>query len=424
METIHDVIVIGAGAAGLLAAGRAAELGGKVLVLEKMERAGRKMLISGKGRCNITNTAPLCDFLQHVHPNSRFVKPSFARFFSQDIIRLLREHGCDTVVERGNRVFPVSNKAADVVRALMQWVIKNRVEIRYGHQVAGLVIDDGAVTGIRLHARNGGQILRAQRVICCTGGKSYPATGSDGDGYRFATTAGHAIETPRQALVPVETAGDEARRLQGLSLRNVKATVWSNGNKSKEAFGEMVFTEFGLSGPIILTLSRLLVGELRNNAQVELAIDFKPALNETKLDARLGRDLVEFGHSRMEQLFRKWLPAPLIPVFLERTGIAGRTAGHQLTASEKRAILLLLKDFRLLVTGCRSFKEAIVTAGGVLTSQIDPQTMESKLVKHLHFAGELLDLDADTGGYNLQIAFSTGWLAGEACMAQRGENHH
>lgn len=419
METIYDVIVVGAGAAGLLAAGRAAELGGKVLVLEKMERAGRKILISGKGRCNITNASPLCEFLQHIHPNSRFVKHAFGRFFSQDIIRLLQEYGCDSVVERGNRVFPVSNKAADVVRALVRWVTQHQVEIRYGHKVESLVIDAGVAVGIRIHSRDGSQVIRANNIICCTGGKSYPATGSDGDGYRFAAAAGHAIETPRQALVPVETAGDVARRLQGLSLRNVKAMVWVNGQKAKEAFGEMSFTEFGLSGPIILTLSRLLVDELRQNSQLELAIDFKPALNETKLDARLMRDLQEFGGIRMEQLFRKWLPAPLIPVFLEQTGVAGRKPGHQLSAGERRAILLLLKDFRLVVTGCRPFKEAIITAGGVMTTEIDPATMESKRVKHLYFAGETLDLDADTGGYNLQIAFSTGWLAGESCMAAR-----
>ena len=416
METIYDVIVVGAGAAGLLAAGRAAELGGKVLVLEKMERAGRKILISGKGRCNITNAAPLCDVLQHIHPNSRFVKPAFGRFFSQDIVRLLQEHGCDSVVERGQRVFPVSNKAADVVRALVQWVTRHGVEIRYGHKVESLVIEDGAAVGIRIHTRDGSQLIRAKNLICCTGGKSYPSTGSDGDGYRFAAAAGHAIETPRQALVPVETAGDVARRLQGLSLRNVKAVVWVDGQKAKEAFGEMLFTEFGLSGPIILTLSRFLVDELRKKSQVELAIDFKPALNAAKLDARLMRDLQEFGGVWMEQLFRKWLPAPLIPVFLEKTGIAGRKPGYQLSAGQRHSILSLLKDFRLVVTGCRPFKEAIVTAGGVVTTEIDPLTMESKLVKRLYFAGEMLDLDADTGGYNLQIAFSTGWLAGESCM--------
>lgn len=416
MEKCYDVIVVGAGAAGLIAAGRAAELGGRVLVLEKMERAGRKILISGKGRCNITNDAPLAEFLQHIHPNSRFLKHAFTRFFSHDIVRLLDEYHCPTVVERGGRVFPVSNKSADVVRALVQWGHDHQVEIRCGHKVEELLVADGAVTGLTVQSRFGRQELRANNIICCTGGMSYPATGSDGDGYRFAAAAGHTITPPRQALVPLETAGDSAQRMAGLSLKNVKAMVWVNGKKAKEAFGEMLFTEFGVSGPIVLTLSRLVVDELRNKHRVELSVDLKPALDEPKLDDRLLRDLAEHGKTTMEWIFRKWLPAAMIPVVLDRTGIAGNRAGHQLGAKERRKILLLMKDFRFTVTGCRPFKEAIITAGGVVTAEVDPQTMASKRIKHLYFAGEMLDLDADTGGFNLQIAFSTGWLAAQACM--------
>lgn len=416
MNPSYDVIVVGAGAAGLLAAGRAAELGAKVLLLEKMERAGRKILISGKGRCNITNAAPLSEFLQHIYPNSRFLQHAFATFFSHDIIRLLNEHGCPTVVERGARVFPVSNKSADVVQALLRWVLGNRVEIRYGQKVEGLLIRERQVAGLKVRTRAGQQVIHASHIICCTGGKSYPATGSDGDGYRFAAAAGHTIATPRQALVPVETAGDIARRMQGLSLKNVKAMVWVNGNKAREEFGEMLMTDFGLAGPIILTLSRFIGDELRLHHQVELAVDLKPALDETKLDNRLLRDLAGHGQIRLDRLCRKWLPAAMIPVFLDLTGIAGGKAGHQLTAAERGKILRLLKDFRFVVTGCRPFKEAIITAGGVVTAEVEATTMESKLVRNLHFAGELLDLDADTGGFNLQIAFSTAWLAAEACM--------
>jgi predicted Rossmann fold flavoprotein len=412
----YDVIVAGAGAAGLIAAGRAAELGGKVLLLEKMERAGRKLLITGKGRCNITNDAPQDEFLKHIHPNSRFLRHAFARFFSNDIIRLLDEHGCPTVVERGARVFPTSNKSSDVVLALMQWVLKNRVEIRYRHKVEGLLIKDGRIDGLKVHTPAGSRVIHAGSVILCTGGKSYPATGSDGDGYRFAAAAGHAIETPRPALVPLETAGDVAPRLRGLSLRNVKAMVWVNGKKAREEFGEMGFTEFGLSGPIVLTLSRFVVDELRKQNQVVISVDLKPALDETKLDNRLIRDLKEHGTRRMDSLFRMWLPAPMIPVFLQQTGVAGGKQGHQLTSAERRKILLLLKDLKFTISGCRPFKEAIITAGGVVTTELDPQTLESKLVRNLYFAGELIDLDADTGGFNLQIAFSTGWLAAEACM--------
>jgi len=414
--------VVGAGAAGLLAAGRAAELGGKVLLLEKMERAGRKILISGKGRCNITNDAPLSDFLQHIHPDSSFLQHAFAGFFSQDIVRLLAENGCTTVVERGARVFPVSNKAADVVRALLQWVERQQVDIRYRHKVEGLRVSDGQVTGLKVLTPTGSRTVHAKSIILCTGGKSYPATGSDGDGYRFAAAAGHLIETPRQALVPLETAGNIAWRLRGLSLRNVRAAVWVNGQKTREEFGEMMFTEFGVSGPIILTLSRFVVDELRKNRHVELAVDLKPALSETKLDNRLLRDLKEHASKRMESIFRKWLPAELIPVIGETSGVAAGTPGHQLSPAGRRKILLLMKDLRFTITGCRPFKEAIVTAGGVLTNQIEPLTMESKLVRSLYFAGELIDLDADTGGYNLQLAFSTGWLAAEACMKDVGRD--
>ncbi|MEI7912663.1 MAG: NAD(P)/FAD-dependent oxidoreductase [Verrucomicrobiota bacterium] len=414
----YDVIVVGAGAAGLIAAGRAAELGGKVLLLEKMERAGRKLLITGKGRCNITNDAPHSEFLKHIHPDSSFLQHAFAGFFSHDIIRLLADNGCATVVERGARVFPASNKAADVVHALMRWVGKNQVDVRYRHKVEGLHVSDGQVSGLKVHTPVGSRTVHARSIILCTGGKSYPATGSDGDGYRFAAAAGHLIETPRQALVPLETAGNMASRLRGLSLRNVKAVVWVNGKPTREEFGELLFTEFGLSGPIILTLSRFVVDELRNHNQVELALDLKPALSETKLDNRLLRDLKEHATLRMESIFRKWLPAELVPVFGETTGVAAGTQGQRLSPAERRRILLLMKDLRFTITGCRPFKEAIVTAGGVVTTQIDAHTMESKLIRNLHFAGELIDLDADTGGYNLQLAFSTGWLAAEACMRQ------
>lgn len=403
----------------MLAAGRAAELGGRVLLLEKMERVGRKLLITGKGRCNITNDSPQSEFLKHIHPNSRFLGHAFAGFFSADIIRLLHENGCATVVERGARVFPLSNKAADVVNALLKWVLANRVEIRCGHKVERLLVREGRAHGLVVRAPAGELVIRANHLIVCTGGKSYPATGSSGDGYRFAAAAGHTIETPRQALVPVETEGNVARRLQGLSLRNVRASVWVNGRKTREEFGEMLFTEFGLAGPVILTLSRFMVDELRKQHRVEVSVDLKPALDETKLDNRLMRDLAEHAKKTLAGIFRKWLPAAMVAVFLELTGVEGGKAGHQLTAAERRRVLLRMKDFRLTVTGCRPFKEAIITAGGVVTQEIDAKTMESKIVRNLHFAGELIDLDADTGGFNLQLAFSTGWLAAEACMKPR-----
>lgn len=415
----YDVIVVGAGAAGLIAAGRAAELGASVLLLEKMERAGRKLLITGKGRCNITNDAPMSEFYDHIHPNPKFLKHAFATFFSKEIIQLLNDNGLETVVERGGRVFPISNKAIDVVNALMKWVNYQGVEIKYGSRVDGLRVkrDEGGgtkVVGLKVITQAGKLDIECGKVIIATGGKSYPATGSDGDGYRLAASLGHTIRTPQQALVPIETEGDMARQLQGLSLKNVKASVWVNGKKHKEDFGEMLFTHFGLTGPIILTLSRYIVDELNKQSKVELSIDFKPALDEVKLDARLLRDLNEHGKKRMDNILRMWLPSSLVYVFLDITGVEGWKEGHQLNSKERKKILLLMKDFRFKVTGCRSFKEAIITAGGVVTDEIDAKTMESKLVKGLYFAGEVIDLDADTGGFNLQIAFSTGYLAGSS----------
>jgi len=412
-----EVIVIGAGPAGLIAAGSAAALGGKVRVLEKMEKPGRKLLITGKGRCNITNDAPQSEFLRHIYPNSRFLKHAFSVFFVRDILELLGRHGLETVVERGGRIFPVSNKSSDVLEAMLKWTNCLGVAIEYGQKVESLIMGEGKVLGV--HLNTGGRTVEipAQKVILCTGGCSYPATGSTGDGYKMASAAGHSLELPRPALVPIETEGNKAQRLQGLSLKNVQASVWVNGRKIKEEFGEMLFTHFGVSGPIILSLSRFVVDEIRRKNKVEISIDLKPALDEVKLDLRLIRDLNEHGKKKMANIFRLWLPALLIPVFLEETGIDGGKEGNQVNSAERRKTMLLMKDFRFRVSGFRSFKEAIITAGGIPTTEINARTMESKLVKNLYFAGEIIDLDADTGGYNLQIAYSTAWLAGQSCMS-------
>jgi predicted Rossmann fold flavoprotein len=420
MTTNYDVIVVGAGASGLVAAGRAAELGGKVLLLEKMERVGRKLLITGKGRCNITNIAPAEEFFLHIYPRGKFLKNAFSSFFSGDIIQLLMDNGLETVTERGGRVFPVTGQSADVVNSLLRWVKKNNVRIELGNKVKRLSVTDGCVTGLVVETPDNQMVeIKGKNVILCTGGKSYPATGSDGDGYRFAAEAGHTIETPKPALVPLETAGDRAQRLQGLSLKNIRATVWVNGKKHKDEFGEMLFAHFGLTGPVILTLSRFVVEELTKKNKVELSVDLKPALDEQKLDNRLIRDLDGNGKKKIENLFRLWLPSSMIPVFLSDLGINEEKEAHQLTGRERRKILLLMKDFRFVITGYRTFREAIITAGGIVTDEVDSKTMESKLVKNLYFAGELLDLDADTGGFNLQIAFSTGWLAATSCMAAK-----
>jgi predicted Rossmann fold flavoprotein len=406
-----DVIIIGAGPAGLLAAGRAAETGCKVLILEKMRQEGRKLMITGKGRCNITNSAEIGEFITHVFPKGKFLRNAFSQYFSADIIALLEEQGLDVTLERGGRYFPTNNKAPDVLKAILKWVNQLGVEIYTGYQVEKLIVEDGEIKGLQAN----GKIFEANKVIIATGGKSYPATGSTGDGYELARRVGHKIKKVIPALVPVETEGQTAKRLQGLNLKNVKAVVWVNGKKYGEAFGEMIFTHFGLSGPIILTLSRIMVTELQNGNKVEVSIDLKPALDEQKLDRRLLRDLNEHGKKRISNIFRLWLPSSMVPVFIDILELDPDKECHQVSSKERKQIRHLMKNFVLKVSHHRSFKEAIITAGGISTDEIRPKTMESKLIKGLYFAGEVIDLDAETGGYNLQIAYSTGWLAGNSC---------
>jgi len=407
-----DLIVVGAGPAGILAAGRAAELGGKVLVLEKMRQEGRKLLITGKGRCNITNNADISNFIKHVYPKGRFLRNAFSHFYSKDIIELLERYGVEISLERGGRYFPTGNKASDVLKALLQWVNELNVEIRCGQRVEKLIVENSSICGV--HAN--GQKILTKNVILATGGKSYPATGSNGEGYELARQVGHSIENVRPALVPLETEGNTAQKLQGLTLKNVRTVVWVNDKKLGEDFGEMIFTHFGLSGPIILTLSRLVVDELYKNNKVEISIDLKPALDDQKLDKRLIRDLNEHGKKKIINIFRYWLPSSMVPVFIDLLELDPEKVCHQISSKERKQIRYLLKNLRFRITNHRSFKEAIITAGGISTNEISSKTMESKLVAGLYFAGEMIDLDAETGGYNLQIAYSTGWLAGNSCM--------
>jgi predicted Rossmann fold flavoprotein len=406
-----DVIVVGAGPAGLLAAGRAAEQGVRVLVLEKMRSEGRKLLITGKGRCNITNDASPAEFIRHVFPEGRFLRNAFSQFYSKDIISLLQKYGVESTLERGGRYFPANNKSLDVLRALLKWLNELKVEIRCAQRVEKLLTEKGTVQGVQ----SNGIIFNSPKVILATGGKSYPATGSTGDGYELAKSVGHTVEKPIPALVPLETKGNLAKKLQGLNLKNVKAVIWVNGKKAGEAFGEMLFTHFGLSGPIILTLSRIAVAALQNKYKVEITVDLKPALDEQKLDNRLLRDLNEHGKKQLSNIFRNWLPASMVPVFIEELKLDPEKMCHQVSSNERKQIRFLLKNLRFEVISHRTFKEAIITAGGILTKEISSKTMESRLVKGLYFAGEIIDLDAETGGYNLQIAWSTGWLAGDSC---------
>jgi predicted Rossmann fold flavoprotein len=407
----HQVIVVGAGAAGLMAAGQAAELGAETLLLEKMERPGRKLRITGKGRCNLTNVVPLEEFIERFGANGLFLRQAFHQFFSPDLLAFFEELGVPTVTERGGRVFTASEKAQDVVDALVHWVCKQGVALQTRSSVEQLLVERNRIAGVKdSHAR----VYHAPAVVVTTGGASYPATGSTGDGYRLAKSVGHTVVPIRPALVPLETAGDVAQRLQGLSLRNAAVRLRIDGQQAADAFGEMLFTHFGVSGPMILYLSKLAVDALCAGRKVELSIDLKPALDKKTLDARLLRDIDAQGKKHFQNLLKGLLPSKLIPVCVDLVGIPAHQVAHQITAEERTRLLKWLKDFRLEVTGHRGFAEAIVTAGGVALDEIDPRTMESRLVKGLYFAGEVLDVDANTGGFNLQAAFSTGWTAGRS----------
>lgn len=419
----YDVIVVGAGAAGMLAAGRAAEKGARVLLLEKMERAGRKLLITGKGRCNITNDAPVDEFFEHIFPHPRFLKNAFSQFSPTSLLELLSDLGLSTITERGGRIFPASGRAADVVATLMKYLQNSRIRIEYQHKAIALLHDGNQVQGVRCLNMDKKVEYQAPSVILCTGGKSYPATGSTGDGYALAASVGHSIIQPLPALVPLETGESIPEKLSGLLLKNVQVSLWIDGKKAGEEFGEMSFESFGLDGAVILTLSRLAVVALENKSKVEVSIDLKPALTEEKLDFRLQRDLAEEGKKNLHNLFKSWLPMQLTPYFLQLASLDANKPGHQVNGKERKKILHLMKDLRFEIKGHRSFREAIVTSGGIETGEVSSQTMESKKVKGLYFAGELLNLDANTGGFNLQIAFSTGWLAGEAAANSLADLH-
>lgn len=410
----NPVIVVGGGAAGLMAAGQAAESGAEVILLEKMRQPGRKISISGKGRCNLTNAAELPDFLARFGKNGKFLRQCLQQFFNQDLIRFFAERGLATVTERGGRVFPAQGRAAEVVAVFRDWLATLPVELRPGARVEKLLLENGAVKGVLCN----GQPVPGRAVILAAGGSSYPATGSNGDGCRLAAEAGHSIVPLRPALVPVETGGNLAARLDGLHLRNVGVRLLINGKKRANAFGELLFMHYGLSGPVILTLSGLMVDALRAGEAVSVVLDLKPALDEQKLEARLLRDFADRSKERMDSVLRGLLPAQMVPVCLEEVDIAAEQLAGKVTATERKRLRGWLKAVTLPVTGYRGFKEAIITAGGVSLAEVEPRTMQSKLCKGLYLAGELLDMQADTGGYNLQAAFSTGWLAGRSAAAQ------
>jgi predicted Rossmann fold flavoprotein len=404
----NRVGIVGAGAAGLMAAGRAASLGKNVLVFEKNNRAGKKLLITGKGRCNITNQCPLEDLLANIPGNGRFLYSTLNRFDNYDIMDFFQANGVPVKVERGNRVFPESDKSFDVAEALLRYAQKQGARFYYHSPVKEILTQEGHVTGLKLENND---VYPLDSVILATGGLSYPMTGSTGDGYRMAQSLGHTLIEPKPSLVPLETKEHWVKEVQGLTLKNVGLTVYdAAGRKVYHEQGEMLFTHFGVSGPMILSASRHILDSGYTDAV--LLIDLKPALDEETLDLRLQRDFAKYSRKQFANSLDELLPKSLIPVFVRLSGLSPEKPVHQITKKERRDLVKLFKGIKLTVLKARPIDEAIVTAGGISTKEINPSTMESKLVKGLYFAGEMIDVDAYTGGFNLTIAFSTGYTAG------------
>jgi predicted Rossmann fold flavoprotein len=404
-----DIIVVGGGAAGVVAAGRAAELGASALLLEQMEKPLRKLRISGKGRGNITNAKPLEEFLQKIYPDGSFLRPAFSQFFNTDLIQFMGKIGVHTVEERGGRVFPASQKAWDVAEALLRWARRAGVDVQCRAQVTGVAHSDAGLFSVAFDLKGAKRVAYGQKLLLATGGLAYPATGATGAGYGFARALGHSITPLRPSLTPIEISGFARFRFGDLSLRNVKLTATVDGKPTGEEFGELMLTDFGISGPVALRMSRRIVDALQAQRKVALLLDWKPALSKLQLQNRLERELQRSDIPNIGSLLRKLTPAPAVPLIAERATLQVRA---KVCENAKEKIVNTLKCCTLHVCGHRPFSEAIITAGGVALGEVDEATMQSKLSQGLYFAGELLDVDADTGGYNLQIAFSTGWLAG------------
>ena len=443
------IIVIGGGPAGMMAAIEASQnKENKVIVIEKMQSLGRKLLITGKGRCNITSSLPIEDFIKNTPGNGRFLYSCYQQFTNEDIIKFLNKEGLQVKEERGNRIFPVTDHSQDVLKCFTKKLKENNVEVLYNTRVKEILVNENyeeqakkineenvkklkkqskkyEVIGIKTE----NETILADSVILATGGKSYPLTGSTGDGYKLVEKFGHTITKIKPSLVPLEIyEKDICKELQGLSLRNIaiKITDLEKNKLLYDDFGEMLFTHFGVSGPTILSSSAHLVRyknieEKCKNKIVELSIDFKPALSEKKLEARILTDFEELKNKQFKNSLDKLLPQKLIPVIVEQSGISADKKVNEITKEERKTLVKILKDFKLKIKGTRTIDEAIVTSGGIKISEIDPKTMESKLVKNLYFAGEIIDVDSYTGGFNLQIAYSTGFVAGKNASSEKIE---
>lgn len=411
------VIVIGGGPAGMMSAISSAESGNDVTIIEKMQSLGRKLLITGKGRCNITSSLDMDEFIKNIPGNGMFLYSAFKNYTNQDIIKLLKEEGLEVKEERGNRIFPVTDKSLDVLKCFEKKLKSLNVNIILNTKVKEILVEDNIVKGVKTEK----EIINADKVILATGGKSYPLTGSTGDGYVMAQKLGHTVTKINPSLVPLETFDKETcKNLQGLSLKNVQIELIDK-NKNKviyEDFGEMLFTHFGVSGPTILSSSAHLVRykniqQLFNENKISLKIDFKPALSEEKLNDRILRDFNEEKNKMFRNSLDKLLPQKLIPTIIKISGIDPNKKVNEITKIERKNLVKLLKNFEITIKGFRSIDEAIITSGGIKIKEINPKTMESKIIKGLYFAGEIIDVDAYTGGFNLQIAYSTGYTAGK-----------
>ena len=406
---MSHVIVIGGGPAGMMAAVAAADKGHKVTLLEKNEKLGKKLFITGKGRCNVTNAADMDVLFGNVCTNEKFLYSAFYQYDNRAIMEFLEGAGCPLKVERGDRVFPVSDHSSDVIAALQRELKKRGVEILLHTEAKRLLTEEDTVRGVEL---TNGKELKADACILCTGGVSYPSTGSTGDGHRFAKESGHKIVECKPALVPLEIAEDWCKELMGLSLRNVQIRMCNGKKEVYQGFGEMLFTHFGVSGPLILTASSFLAKQ--KMGEMRIYIDLKPALDMEQLDKRILRDFDENKNRQFKNSLGGLFPAKLIPVMVQLSGIHPDKKVNEISREERKEFVRLVKNLPLTVTGTRSFAEAIITQGGVSVKDVNPSTMESKKIGGLYFAGELLDLDALTGGFNLQIAWSTGYLAGNS----------
>jgi hypothetical protein len=397
--------VIGGGPAGIMAAGAAAGRGHDVTLIEKNKQLGKKLFITGKGRCNITNASPISEFFDNIISNREFLYSSLYTFDNEAIIRLLESYGLNTKVERGNRVFPESDKSSDVIKAFQKYLDHMGAEVLLNSMVSHVYMEDN----IFMVVLTTGEKMQFDRLVIATGGASYPATGSEGDGYKMARAFGHTVTELKPSLVPIELEEPWLKDLMGLSLKNVTLRAYSDKKLINEEFGEMIFTHFGISGPIVLTMSNH-INRLKNKPV--LTLDLKPALDDETLDNRLLRDFQEYKNKQLKNALNDLLPQKLIPLIIQVSGIYPEKTVHQITREERSKLLEAIKAFPLQFKGFRPLDEAIVTSGGIKVQEVNPSTMESRIVPGLYFAGEIIDIDALTGGYNLQIAYSTGYLAG------------